>query len=62
MEIHANTSLIAEGVVDSMTIIQLILYVENKYHVNFNEDDMLFDEMTNPLGFAGITFEKIGKV
>ena len=57
-EINKNSSLIDEGIVDSMNIIQLICYIEEKYNLNFTEEDMLNEHLVTTSGLAQIVLEK----
>ena len=51
--------LISEGIIDSASIIDMILYLEKKYKISFNENDLLSDESASPLGISKIIIKKI---
>ena len=41
VDITPETNLILSGVIDSMQVIELIVYLEKKYNIEFTEDDLL---------------------
>jgi len=58
-EITAKSALIAEGILDSLAVISLITYLEEKYNINFEEGDMLSDDMTTPDGLSRMISSKL---
>ena len=58
-KLNKNSLLISEGIIDSASIIDMILYLEKKYKISFNENDLLSDESASPLGISKIIIKKI---
>jgi len=57
-EVTPNTDLIVEGVIDSMQVIELIVYLETTYHVEFTEDDLLDSSLSSVAGMAELITSK----
>ena len=57
--LNKKSLLISEGIIDSTSIIEMILFLDKKYKISFNENDLLSDDAATPLGISKIILKKI---
>lgn len=57
--LNKKSLLISEGIIDSSSIIDVILFLEKKYKISFDENDLLSDDAATPLGISKIILKKI---
>jgi len=60
-EFNDGTHLVAEYIINSIGIINLVLELENEFDICFDEDDMLGDEVLTPKGLCLIVCKKLKK-
>ena len=54
-----NVHLVADKVIDSLGVINIILELEKQFSISFDENDMLSDQFLTPNGLSLIVSEKI---
>jgi len=57
--IDDDTNLVSDKIIDSFGVIHLILKIEEKYGINFNENDLLSDGLLTPKKLCLIVTTKI---
>lgn len=58
IDVTPETNLIASGVIDSMQVIELVVYLEKKYNIEFTEDDLLDIGLVSAAGLARLIMSK----
>ncbi|WP_053951082.1 acyl carrier protein [Candidatus Thioglobus autotrophicus] len=58
VNVTPETNLIVSGVIDSIQVIELIVYIEKKYNIEFTEDDLLDSEFASIAGLTELILSK----
>ena len=58
VNVTPETNLIVSGVIDSIQVIELIVYIEKKYNIAFTEDDLLDSEFASIAGLTELILSK----
>jgi acyl carrier protein len=58
VDVTPETNLIVSGVIDSVQVIELIVYIEKKYNIEFTEDDLLDSSIASVAGLAELILSK----
>ena len=54
-----DASFLSEGVVDSMNVLQLVMYVEKNFGVKVNDEEITPENFDSVLGLAGYVRSKL---
>jgi acyl carrier protein len=58
VNVTPETNLIVSGVIDSIQVIELIVYIEKKYNIEFTEDDLLDNGFASIAGLTELILSK----
>lgn len=59
VEINENTSLFSECGIDSVDVIELIVYIEDKFNFEFEDTDLILDDLDTVSNIANIIFNRL---
>ena len=61
-EVHLDTKLMEEGIIDSMGVMQLVSFIEKTYSIEVDMDDLTMDNFATIARIMNLISTKKGKV